>query len=87
MGHMAKVDAKDLEKALGSSKEENKKEQPQNPPMSKEMEVGFHQGSLTTLINERSELLRMVQQVDAVMQAHLKRLAELGVKVNTGSKK
>jgi len=49
----------------------------------REIEVGFHQGSLNTLINERRELVKLIQQLERVMQAHIKRLEELGVKVQT----
>lgn len=49
----------------------------------KEVEIGFHQGSLNTLINERNELIKLVHQIERVMQAHIKRLEELGVKVKT----
>lgn len=49
----------------------------------KEVEIGFHQGSLNTLINERNELVKLIQQIERVMQAHIKRLGELGVKVQT----
>ncbi len=49
----------------------------------REVEVGFHQGSLNTLINERNELVKLIQQIERVMQAHIKRLEELGVKVKT----
>ncbi len=49
----------------------------------KEVEIGFHQGSLNTLINERRELIKLIQQLERVMQAHIKRLEELGVKVET----
>ncbi len=71
---MAKINEENLEKAL-----DNK----EAPKMSQEMEIGFHQGALNTLINERNELFKMVQNVEAVMQAHMKRLEELGVKVKT----
>jgi len=71
---MAKIDKENLEKAF------DKKEA---PAMSKEMEIGFHQGALNTLVNERNELFKMIQNVEAVMQAHMKRLEELGVKINT----
>ncbi len=82
---MAKINDKNLEKALTSSKPDTEKSsEPQGQEMSKEMEVGFHQGALNTLINERNELVKMIQQVEAVMQAHLKRLDEMGVKVKTG---
>jgi hypothetical protein len=52
--------------------------------MSKEEEIGYHKGAITTLINERNELIKMVQAVEAIMQAHLKRLEELGVKIQKG---
>jgi len=44
-------------------------------------EIGFHKGALNTLANERNELFKMMQNVEAIMQAHLKRLEELGVKI------
>jgi DNA polymerase I-like protein with 3'-5' exonuclease and polymerase domains len=81
---MAKINDKDLEKALRSGKDEKPKSNSgQGPEMSKEMEIGFHQGALNTLINERNELFKMVKQVELVMQAHLKRLEDMGVKVKT----
>ncbi|MFH1270096.1 MAG: hypothetical protein ABII03_00490 [Nanoarchaeota archaeon] len=49
--------------------------------MSKEEEVGFHKGALNTLVNERNELVKMAQVVEQIMQAHVKRLEELGVKL------
>jgi len=47
-------------------------------------EIGFHKGSLNTLVNERNELFKMLQMVESIMQAHIKRLEELGVKIETG---
>ena len=66
-----------LEKALNNKKQE----------IPKETEIGFHQGALNTLINERNELIRMIQQVEIVMQAHMKRLEEMGVKIKTNENK
>jgi len=77
---MVEIKKDNLEKALG--KDEKAKEAPEMP---KEMEIGFHQGSLNTLVNERNEMIRMVAQIESVMQAHIKRLGELGVKVRTSS--
>jgi len=51
--------------------------------MPKEVEIGFHQGAITTLVNERNELLKMAGNVESIVQAHIKRLEELGVKVQT----
>ena len=70
---MTKLNEKNLEKAF-----EDKQE---SPKMSKESEVGFHKGALNTLVNERNELFKMVQNVEIIMQSHLKRLKELGVKI------
>ncbi len=50
-------------------------------PMSKEQEIAFHQGALTTLVKEREGLGQMLAVVEQTMQAHLKRLEELGVKL------
>ena len=71
-----------LENAL-SSGDKKIEEKPQMPQVSKEQEIGHHQGALTTLINERNELIKMIQNVEAVMQAHIKRLEELGVKIQS----
>jgi len=69
---MAKINKDNLEKAF------DKKEAVEMP---KETEIGFHQGALNTLVNERNELFKMVQNIESIMQAHLKRLEELGVKI------
>ncbi|MFH1425517.1 MAG: hypothetical protein ABIG28_02185 [archaeon] len=49
--------------------------------MSKEEEIGYHKGALTTLVNERNELVKIAQVTEQIMQAHIKRLEELGVKL------
>lgn len=77
---MANINKDKLEDAL-NNKEDKK------PEVSKEMEIGFHQGALNTLINERNEMIRMIQQIEQVMQAHMKRLEELGVKIKTSAEK
>jgi len=80
MADTKKIDKENLEKALDADSKEKKTVQ-----MPKEMEIGFHQGALNTLINERNEMIRMIQKIEAVMQAHMKRLEELGVKIRTTS--
>ena len=70
---MPKINGENLEKAL------DKKTEPLK--MSKEQEIAFHQGALNTLINERNEFFKIIQNVEAVMHAHIKRLEELGVKI------
>jgi hypothetical protein len=76
MGEAKKIDKENLEKALANTEKKS-------VPMPKEMEIGFHQGALNTLINERNELIRLIQQIERVLQAHIKRLEELGVKIKT----
>ncbi len=73
------LDEKDLEKSL-------KKPDIEEPKISKEEEIGFHKGCLNTLLGERNELVKMIQNVEAIMQAHIKRLQELGVKIDAGKK-
>lgn len=46
---------------------------------SKDEQIGFHKGSLTTLAKEREELVRILQIVEQLMQMHIKTLQELGV--------
>jgi hypothetical protein len=46
-----RIDEKSLEKAFSDRGEK------ETPKMTKETEIGFHQGSLNTLINERNELI------------------------------
>jgi len=78
-----KINKDDLEKAISGTGKSKQSENPQAPKMPKEVEIGFHQGAITTLVNERNELLRMAGNVEAIIQAHIKRLEELGVKVQS----
>ncbi len=54
---------------------------------SSEEQVGFHKGALTTLANERKELVRILQIVEQLMQAHVKALKDLGVDLEAEAKK
>lgn len=53
-----------------AAKKENKDEQ-----------IGFHKGSLNTLVKERQELGRMLGIVEQLIQMHLGALKELGVDI------
>ena len=68
------INKDNLEKALGEKQE--------MPAMSREEEIGYHKGAISTLVNERNELIKMAQIVEQIMQAHMKRLEELGVKID-----
>ena len=88
------INKDNLEKALEGSETPTLKSVPSSTgnkglseqgKMSPAEEVGFHKGSLNTLVNERNELFKMLQMVESIMQAHIKRLGELGVKIETGN--
>jgi len=53
---------------------------------SKEEQVGFHKGSLTTLAKEREEFIRILSIVEQLMQMHLKSLKDLGVDLEAEAK-
>lgn len=61
---MSKTDKKDVKKSAESSKDE---------------QIGFHKGSLSTLAKERAELARILQIIEQLMQMHVAALTELGV--------
>lgn len=46
---------------------------------SKDEQIGFHKGALSTLAKEREEMLKILSIVEQLMQAHIKTLKELGV--------
>jgi hypothetical protein len=76
------MDVNDLEGAIDSAK--NSGAAPASggdatPQLSPEEEKGFHKGALNTLTAERSELIKMIGNVEAIMKAHMERLKELGV--------
>jgi len=73
------MDANDLENALNNVAGDAVPESA--PQMSAEEEMGFHKGALNTLAAERGELVKMVGNVEAIMQAHVSRLKELGVDI------
>ena len=79
------MDVDDLEGAINSAKKDAAPEAEKEvevSQMSKEEEVGFHKGALNTLVAERNELVKMIGNVEAIMQAHIGRLKELGVDIN-----
>lgn len=54
---------------------------------SKEEQIGFHKGSLSTLVKERQEMLRILQIVEQLMQMHIKGLQDLGVDLTKEAEK
>ena len=54
---------------------------------SKDEQIGFHKGALSTLAKEREEMLKILSIVEQLMQMHIKQLKELGVDLETEAKK
>lgn len=46
---------------------------------SKDEQIGFHKGALSTLAKEREEMLKILSIVEQLMQMHVSGLKELGV--------
>lgn len=55
--------------------------------MSKEEQIGFHKGSLSTLSKEREELARILNIVEQLMQMHIGALKDLGVDLSSQQEK
>ncbi|MBW3003384.1 hypothetical protein KY337_02385 [Candidatus Woesearchaeota archaeon] len=53
---------------------------------SKDEQVGFHKGALSTLAKEREEMLRILSIVEQLMQMHIKALKDLGVDLEKAAK-
>jgi len=51
------------------------------PQASRDEQVGYHKGSITTLSKERQELARILSIVDQLLAMHLAELKKLGVDV------
>lgn len=49
---------------------------------SKDEQIGFHKGCLSTLSKERQELARIVSIVDQLTQVHMAELKRLGVSLD-----
>jgi hypothetical protein len=70
---MAKKEAKEVKETKEAS--------------SKEEQIGFHKGSLTTLAKERQEFMKILGVVEQLMQMHLQALKQLGVDLEAEAKK
>ena len=55
--------------------------------VSKDEQIGFHKGALTTLAKEREEMLKILSIVEQLMQMHIKNLQDLGVDLQKESAK
>lgn len=55
----------------------------QNQNVSKDEQIGFHKGSLSTLAKEREEFTRILGIVEQLMQMHIGALNDLGVDMKT----
>lgn len=53
---------------------------------SKDEQIGFHKGALSTLAKEREEFVKTLGIVEQLMQMHIKALKELGVDLEKAAK-
>ena len=49
--------------------------------MSKEEQIGFHKGAISTLMAERNEMIRIAGVTEELINAHISELDKLGVKI------
>jgi hypothetical protein len=54
--------------------------------MTKSEQVGFHKGSVSTLVKEREELVKMVTIVDQLIKMHVNALKGVGVDITKKAK-
>lgn len=54
---------------------------------SKDEQIGFHKGALSTLAKEREEMQKILSIVEQLMQMHIKSLSDLGVDLAAQAKK
>lgn len=54
---------------------------------SKDEQIGFHKGSLTTLAKEREEFMKVLGIVEQLMQMHIKALKDMGVDLEAEAQK
>jgi hypothetical protein len=69
-----------------TGKEQPKEHAKDQPKVSKDEQVGFHKGALSTLAKEREEMLKIVQVVEQLMQMHIKALKDLGIDLEAQAK-
>ena len=62
------------------------KKKQEQPSTSKDEQIGFHKGSLSTLAKEREEMMKILQIVEQLMQMHIKGLKDLGVDLEAAAK-
>lgn len=62
-----------------TSKKADTKQENSKSNSSKDEQIGFHKGALSTLSKERTELSRILQIVEQLMQMHVAALNDLGV--------
>ena len=48
---------------------------------SKEEQIGFHKGAISTLLKEREEMFKIIVIVYSLLRAHIEALGKLGVQL------
>lgn len=55
--------------------------------VSKDEQIGFHKGALSTLAKEREEMTKILGIVEQLMRMHIKSLKDLGVDLEAQAQK
>jgi hypothetical protein len=70
--------AKDINTGM-STRCENRRLLSMAEQMSKDEQIGFHKGAISTLMKEREEMAKILSIVEQLLQMHIKALKSLGV--------
>ena len=76
---MALKEVKDEPKKSAPANQSQKSSAGQASNVSKDEQVGFHKGALSTLAKEREEMIKILSIVEQLMQMHVAALKELGI--------
>ncbi len=76
---LKKMAIKEVKGNTSKTKKTNTKAAKPATSASKDEQVGFHKGALSTLAKEREEMLKILSIVEQLMQMHVAALKELGV--------
>lgn len=48
---------------------------------SKDEQIGFHKGAIATLLKERVEVIKMMNIINALLNAHVNELKKMGIDI------
>ncbi len=54
--------------------------------INKHEKIGFHKGSISTLLKEREEMIKIINVIDNLLEAHTDELKKLGINIKRKEK-